>query len=84
MGNSTITLPDHVKQLAEARAAMGGFAGANEYVEALILSDAAEPIGARLEAHLLRAMESPGKQLTPADWDANRARLTSEGNRSSP
>ena len=84
MADSTITLPDHIRQLAEARAAMGGFAGADEYVQALILSDVAEPIETQLEEHLLRAMESPGKQMTPADWDAKRQRLTSERNRGRP
>ena len=72
---STISIPEDIKQLAEARAASQGFSGANEYVQSLILADAAEPIDAALEAHLLRALEEPAIEMTAADWDAKRQRL---------
>ena len=75
MATSTINIPDHVKKLAESRAVLSGFAGADEYVQSLILADAGEPIDAVLEIHLLRALEQPSIEMTPADWDAKRQHL---------
>ena len=75
MATSTITIPEHIKRLADSGAASHGFAGADEYVQSLIPADAAEPIDAELEAHLLRALEKPGVECTAADWDAKRQKL---------
>ena len=75
MATSTIIVPEHIKQLADSGAASHGFAGADEYVQSLILADAAEPIDAETEAHLLRALEKPGIEFTAVDWDAKRQKL---------
>ncbi len=75
MATSTITVPEHIKQLAESGAATHGFAGADEYVQSLIQADAAEPIDAALEAHLLQALEEPGVEVSAADWDAKRQKI---------
>ena len=45
-------------------------------MQSLILADAAEPIDSALEAHLLRALEEPAVEMTAADWDAKRQRLS--------
>jgi hypothetical protein len=81
MATSTITLPDHIKQLAESHAASHGFSGADEYVQSLILADAAEPIDAALEAHLVRGLEKPGIELSAGDWDEKRRRLAADRSR---
>ncbi len=75
MATSIITVPEHIKQLAESGAASHGFSGADEYVQSLILANAAEPIDAALESHLLRSLEQTGVEMTAADWDAKRQRL---------
>ena len=75
MSATTILLPDEVKRIAEDRAAAAGYADTSSYVQALILADAAEPVDAALEAHLLRAMDTPARPMTPADWDEKRKAL---------
>jgi len=82
--SSTITLPEHIKQLADARIATRGYSSLDEYVQALILADSAEPIPPELETHLLRALQTPAIELTDADWDEKRRRLTQRHNGARP
>ena len=84
MATSTITIPDHIKQLADSSAASHGFSGADEYVQSLILADAGEPIDAVLEAHLMRALEMPGVEMSAADWDEKRRQLAANHARVKP
>ena len=72
---STITLPDHIKRLADERAAAAGFGNTDAYIAALILAGAGEPISEALESDLLKSLQSPGREITAADWDAKRQRL---------
>ncbi|HEX4792620.1 MAG TPA: hypothetical protein VH370_02450 [Humisphaera sp.] len=73
---STITLPDEVKRLADARAAAAGYADADQYIAALILAGAGEAISPELESHLLKSLGTPAREITDKDWDARRKRLT--------
>jgi len=75
MTTATITLPVDIKRMAETRAAAAGFEDADEYVAALILAGAGEPVSEELEAHLLKALQKPGRLMSSADWDAKRRRL---------
>ena len=75
MSTATIQLPTEIERLAVARAAAAGHANVSEYVRALILADAAEPISSALESHLLAALETPARTMTPADWNEKRRAL---------
>ncbi|HWE93330.1 MAG TPA: hypothetical protein VG269_05090 [Tepidisphaeraceae bacterium] len=77
MPTATITVPDDIKRLADTRAAAAGYSTVGEYVEALILADAGQPIPPELEAHLLNALQSPAKEVTPGYWDEKRSKLSS-------
>jgi len=72
--SSHIQIAPEVRRLADARAA-AGYPTVAEYVRALILADAGEPITPELESHLLSALKTPAKSVTPAYWDEKRAKL---------
>jgi hypothetical protein len=74
MTTVTISLPQDVKELAEAEAARAGHS-LDEYVARLILSQADRPIGAETEAELLKGLRSPGRELSPADFEARKHTL---------
>jgi hypothetical protein len=69
-------LSEHVKNIANARAAAAGYANVFQYIDALILADAGEPISPALEAHLLAALKSPPIEVTPEYWDDKRKNLS--------
>ena len=76
MTSVTINLPDDLKRIADTRAAAAGYANVGEYVGALILADASDPISPELEAHLLKALQTPAKEVSPDYWDAKREKLS--------
>lgn len=71
----TIELPDDVQRQFDAMAAAGGYARVEDYVRDFIIAATAEPISEDLEAHLLKAMESPGRIMERADWEAKARQL---------
>ncbi|MDB5299173.1 MAG: hypothetical protein JWO87_836 [Phycisphaerales bacterium] len=75
MAKATITISDEINRLAETRAAAAGYSSVGEYVEALILADAGQSILPELEAHLVSALQSPVKEITPGYWDEKRRGL---------
>ncbi|HSU66088.1 MAG TPA: hypothetical protein VLJ39_04420 [Tepidisphaeraceae bacterium] len=76
MATAAIQISEELKELARQRALAAGYANVDEYVRALIVADTTPPISAELEAHLLRALESPAREITPADWDRKRNALS--------
>ena len=74
MTTVTISLPQDVKELAEAEAARSGHS-LDEYFARLILSQADQPIDAQAEAALLKGLDSPAREFSPADWQARKQRL---------
>ena len=74
MTTVTISLPQDVKELAEAEAARAGHS-LDEYVARLILSQADQPLDPTTEAALLQALDSPAREVLPAEWQARRDRL---------
>ena len=75
MSTLRITLPDKLSAQAKARAAERGCKTLGEYVQALINEDAPAPIGAKLEAELLKSLASPAREITSEDWAEKRRRL---------
>lgn len=74
MTTVTISLPQDVKELAEAEAARSGHS-LDEYVARLILSQVDQPIDAETEAALLKGLNSPAREFSPADFQARKQRL---------
>jgi hypothetical protein len=80
----SLSLPEDLKSLAEARAAESGHASLEDYVEALIRADTMTETEAgapsevtvrtreELEAKLLEGLQSPAAEMTPADWQEMR------------
>lgn len=81
MATLTIELPDDLRRTIDTRAAEGGYARVEDYLRDFILvntasASGAEPISAELEARLLRALDTPLREMTDADWDEKRRALT--------
>jgi hypothetical protein len=81
-----VAIPDEVKSKLEARAAESGFASLESYIEAVLTSDA-QVADVVPPAHLSprdrdelnrlvsEGLQSPVRELTPADWDQMRRDL---------
>ena len=52
-----------------------GYGNLHDYVLSLIQSDVEVPINEEVEADLLKAMQSPASEMTPADWQEQRRQL---------
>lgn len=70
-----ITLPQDIYRIAHKRASAMGYKTIAEYVTALILAEAGEPIPKELEAHLLGALKSPAIKVTPEYWEEKKRKL---------
>jgi hypothetical protein len=68
MPTFSISLPDEIKALADAEAMRAGQT-LDEYVANLIIAHVDQPVGADLEAELLKGLSSPARQFSPAAWD---------------
>jgi hypothetical protein len=75
---ASIAISEEIKRLADTRAAAAGYASVGDYVGALILADAGEPISPELESHLLVALNTPARKVTAEFWDRKRSRLGGE------
>jgi antitoxin ParD1/3/4 len=64
-----ISIPDDLKQKAEAVAARGGHPNVEEYIRTLIREDIEREIDPELEALLLEGKNSPAEEMTDAEWD---------------
>ena len=62
-----ISLPDQMKQYIEERLNEGGYSTTSEYVRDLIREDQKRRAEERLEALLLRGLESPSSEWTKED-----------------
>ena len=72
MDRLEIEIPHDLRDRLEARAAELGFARVEEYVESLIRDDIEIPVSDELEAELRKSMETPGREITPAEWARKR------------
>lgn len=74
MTTVTISLPEDVKALAEARASQFGHS-LEDYLANLIRADAGLPIDEGLEQELLAGLESPSREFSPAAWAEKKRRF---------
>jgi antitoxin ParD1/3/4 len=64
-----ISLPDQMKQYVEARIGEGNYNSTSEYFRDLVREDQKRQSAERLEALLLRGLESPASAWTKDDVD---------------
>ena len=76
MTTLNFSLPDDLKKWIEAQVAAGGYGNTSEYIRELIRIDQKRKAEERLEALLLKGLESPSKQMTRADWAELKRRVT--------
>jgi hypothetical protein len=65
-----VSLPEDLKAFAEAEATRTGHANVGEYVVDLLREAERRSAKLKLEAKLLGALDSPGREVTNQDWDA--------------
>jgi antitoxin ParD1/3/4 len=75
MTTMNISLPEEMKAFIEAQMAREGFASASEYFRHLIREDQKRRARLELDAKLLEGLQSPGSEMTRADWDTLRQRI---------
>ncbi len=67
MASLHVNLPERTKVAAEKRAAAAGYASVDKYIASLIEADKIAPISHRLEAELLKGLDSGAAiEITPA------------------
>jgi antitoxin ParD1/3/4 len=67
MQSMNISLPEPLKQFVELQIASGRYSSASEYVRELIRDDERRRVEERLEAFLLKGLESPASEWTQED-----------------
>jgi hypothetical protein len=79
MATLNLNLPDELKARAEARAAEGGFATVEQYVQQLLRADVdaagSDEVDEDLEALLLERLDGPAIDVNEADFRGMRARF---------
>jgi antitoxin ParD1/3/4 len=76
MLNVSVSLPDHLKDLIEAKVLEGGYGDSSQYLYHLICQDIAQTVPENLEQQLLEGLES-GKSIEVTDewWEQKRTQL---------
>jgi antitoxin ParD1/3/4 len=76
MLNVSVSLPDHLKDLIEAKVLEGGYGDSSQYLYHLICQDIAQTIPENLEQQLLEGLES-GESIEVTDewWAQKRTQL---------
>ena len=73
MSNLTVTLPGHYKDFIDSRVAEGGYAGIDDYLQALIEEDQKRWENEAVLPLLREALESgPATPMTREDWECIR------------
>ena len=75
MAALTIDLPDDVRESVSARAAASGYARVEDYVRDVIVAGVGDPLPEELEEKLLKALDSPGRIVTRAEWEEKARQL---------
>ncbi len=72
----SISLPDHLKDLIEAKVREGGYGDSSQYLYHLICQDIAQAIPENLEQQLLEGLKSGTPvEVTDEWWEQKRAQL---------
>lgn len=76
MLNVSVSLPNHLKDLIEAKVLEGGYGDSSQYLYHLICQNIAQNMPENLEQLLLEGLES-GKSIEVTDewWEQKRAQL---------
>jgi antitoxin ParD1/3/4 len=76
MLNVSVSLPDHLKDLIEAKVQEGGYGDSSQYLYHLVCQDIAQTLPENLEQQLLEGLES-GNPIEATDewWLQKRAQL---------
>ena len=70
MASLNIDLPEKLQEFIEEQVAAGTYNSASEYLQALVRDDQKRRAQQRLEALVLKGLESgPATPMTDADWD---------------
>ncbi len=75
MPSIQFNLSDEDHRKATARAIELGFSTLQSYLQSLIRYDIDLPISEELEAELLKSLQTPAREISPAMWDEKRRRL---------
>jgi antitoxin ParD1/3/4 len=76
MDTMDFSVPDEFRPFVQKRVAEGGFGSTSDYLQQLIEADQKQQARARLEAELLKGIESgPAEPMTAEDWQALRNRV---------
>jgi hypothetical protein len=70
-----LNLSDDEQKKAKLRASELGFSSLESYLHSLISADVDAPLSDELEAELLKALDKPGREMSPGDWQEKRRRL---------
>ncbi len=80
MTNINVSLPKEMRDWVEAQIKAGRYGNLSEYVRDLIRRDQKVVAEERLESLLLAGLDSldggKGREVTPADWEKLRQRVT--------
>ena len=69
-----VSLPEPLKEYVQDRVSEGIYSNASDYVRSLIREDMQKSAERRLEAYLLKGINSgPATPMTPEDWAAIRS-----------
>ena len=76
MLNVSVSLPDHLKHLIEAKVQEGGYGDSSQYLYHLICQDIAQTLPENLEHQLLEGLESGTPiEITDEWWEHKRTQL---------
>ena len=70
-----ISLPEPMRSFVETQVAQGAFSSVSEYFRELVRRAQRETAQDEIEAKLLRALESPSRDMTAQDWKRLRSEL---------
>jgi hypothetical protein len=75
MATLVLNLTEDEQRAAKTRAEELGYETLEAYIVSLVSSDAELPVSDQLEGELLKAMATPAREMSPADWNEKRRRL---------
>ena len=70
MTSLNISLPEALREFIDEQVATGGYGTASEYIQELLRrAQKEQEEQERLESLLLKALDSPAREMTPQEWD---------------
>ena len=77
MATVTIEVSDDVKRRIDIRAKESGYAGSEQFLQAIVEASVIElpPLSPEFEAELVKGLDAPGRVMTAADWEQKKRDL---------